>query len=61
MVRQITIEAETPGDSLTMFRLLIDANVIAQELTAVQARLLVGEILDRITLPRTAETRKTPA
>ena len=48
MLRQIVIEAETPGDSRTMFRLRIDANLIAEDLTTAQAHLLVGEILERI-------------
>ena len=52
MVRQIVIEAETPGDSRTMFRLRIDASSIAEGLTAVQAHVLVGEILERIALPK---------
>ncbi len=55
MLRQIVIEAETAGDSRTMFRLRIDANVIAEGLTAAQAHLLVGEILDRFTLPKQDE------
>jgi hypothetical protein len=56
MLRQIVIEAETPGDSRTMFRLRIDANLIAEDLTAAQAHLLVGEILERIALPRPLPT-----
>ena len=56
MARQIVIEAETPGDSRTMFRLRIDANLIAEELTAVQAHILIGEILDRIASPRPDES-----
>lgn len=52
MLRQIVIEAETPGDSRTMFRLRIDANFIAEDLTTAQAHLLVGEILERIALPK---------
>jgi hypothetical protein len=51
MVRQIVIEAETPGDSRTKFRLRIDASAIADGLTAVQAHVLVGEILERIAAP----------
>jgi hypothetical protein len=46
MVRQVVIEAEAPGGSRTMFRLRIDANLIAKGLTAVKAHILVGEILD---------------
>jgi hypothetical protein len=34
------------------FRLRIDANVVAQRVTAAQVRLLVGELLDRVTLPK---------
>ena len=52
MLRQIVVETETAGNSRTMFRLRIDANVIAEGLTAAQAHLLVGEILDRFTLPK---------
>jgi hypothetical protein len=56
MIRQILIEIEPPDDCPKMFRLLIDANLIAEGLTAVQARILVGEILDRIDLPKPTET-----
>ena len=35
-----------------MFRLRIDTNLIAEDLTTVQAHLLVGEILERIALPK---------
>jgi hypothetical protein len=52
MVREIVIEAETPGDSRIMFRLRIDANSIAEGLTAVQAHVLIGEILERIAVPK---------
>jgi len=52
MVRQIVIELETPGDPRTMFCLRIDENLIADGLTAVQAHILVGEILERIALPK---------
>jgi hypothetical protein len=52
MLRQIVVEAETPGDSRTMFRLRIDAKLIAEDLTTAQAHLLVGEILGRIALPK---------
>jgi hypothetical protein len=54
MVGQIVIEAETPGDSRTMFRLRIDASLIAEDLTAVHAHLLVGEILERIAVPKSS-------
>ena len=57
LVRQIIIETEAPGDSRTMFRLRIDAKLIAESLTAVQAHILVGEILERIALPRSPLAR----
>jgi len=55
MVREIVIELETPGDSRTMFRLRIDENLIADGLTAAQAHVLAGEILERIVLPKPIE------
>lgn len=58
MVREIVIEAETPGNSRTMFRLRIDANSIAEGLTAVQAHVLVGEILERIAVPKSPGERQ---
>jgi hypothetical protein len=54
MIERIVIEAETPGDSRTMFRVLMDKRVIGENLTAAQANLIVGELLDRITIPRSA-------
>lgn len=48
----ICIEAETPGDSATNFRLSIDGKAVANSLTVVQAHLLVGEILEKIVLPK---------
>jgi hypothetical protein len=53
-VERIVIELETPGDSRSLFRLRLDDKVVGEYLTAVQAHLLVGEILDRITLPRSS-------
>jgi hypothetical protein len=50
--KSICVEAETPGDTATSFRLSIDGKTIALNLTAVQAHLLVGEILEKIVLPK---------
>ena len=58
-MRQILIEAETPNDSRTMFRLRMDDNLVLEGFTAVQAHILVGEILDRVTLRRPADTLRT--
>ena len=41
-----------------MFRLLLDAIVVAQRLTGAQAHLLVGEILERIEPPQLVEMSK---
>jgi hypothetical protein len=54
-VERVVIELQTPGDSRSLFRLKLDNKIVGENLTAVQTHLLVGEILDRITLPRPAE------
>ena len=48
MIRQIVNEAEPPDDAQAMFRLSINANLIAKGVTAAQAYYLVGEVLRRI-------------
>jgi hypothetical protein len=55
MPDRITIETETPGDFRSMFRLLIDDKVIGEGLGAVQAHILIGDILDRVTVPVRAD------
>ena len=55
---KIVLEAETPGDSGTMFRLHIDSALIGESLTAVQAHLLVGEILGRVVHPKSADAQQ---
>ena len=53
MVRQIAIEAENPWRLQENVSVLArDASSIAEGLTAVQAHVLVGEILERITVPK---------
>jgi hypothetical protein len=56
MVQQIVIEAEPPGGARSMFRLSIDANLIAKGVTMAQAYYLVGEVLGRLGLPEHAES-----
>jgi hypothetical protein len=53
-VERIVVELKIPGDSRSLFRLRLDNKVVG-DLTAVQTRLLVGEILDRIALPQLTE------
>ena len=55
MIRKIVIEAEPPDDAQSMFRLTINANLIAKGVTAEQAYYLVGEILWRIGPPERVE------
>ena len=59
LIKQFVIEAEMPDDSQTRFRLRVDSDVIAKNLTAVHACFLFGEIVDRIDSPRPAEPLKT--
>jgi hypothetical protein len=58
MVRQILIESEPPDDSQTVFRLHVDANLIAEGVTAVEAQILVCEVLERIAVLNPAERPK---
>ena len=53
MIRQIIIEAERPDDAQSMFRLSIDANLIAKDITVAQAHYLVGEVFGAVGLPTT--------
>lgn len=48
---KITIEAETPNDSGSLFRVAIDGRIVGETLTAVQAHIVVGEILEKVALP----------
>jgi len=52
---KIILEPETADDIRTMFRLRIDAKLIGEGLTAVQAHVLIGEILERIVRGRPTE------
>ena len=47
----IVIQSETPGASTTMFRIVIADKVIAEQLTAVQTHILIGDILERLVNP----------
>jgi hypothetical protein len=55
MLSQIVIEADAHGDSQTMLRLSIDKHLVAENLTAAQARFLIEEILDRIPFAEVGE------
>jgi hypothetical protein len=49
---RIVIKREIPGDTRSLFRLRLDNKVVGENLTPLQTHLLVGEILDQITLSR---------
>ncbi len=59
----IVIQSERPGNSATLFRLMLGQKLIAKNMTAVQVHILVGEILERLVRPigARAETRPPPA
>jgi hypothetical protein len=48
---RIVIEFEPPGDSSALFRVIVADKVVDDGLTAAQAHILVGDILERLTLP----------
>ena len=49
MANRSILELETPGDSRTMFRVLVDGALVGENLTAAQAHIIVSQALDRIT------------
>jgi hypothetical protein len=59
--KSISVEAERPDDSATMFSLRIDDLIVGRGLTAAQAHLLVGEILERVALPQRKNRHATNA
>ena len=59
MLSRIVIDAEAHGDSQTMLRLSIDKHLVAENLTAAQARFLIEEILDRIPVAEVGKTGGT--
>ena len=54
MLREIVIEEEMPGDFQTTFRLRVDGNVIAENVTELETQFLVSEMLERIPSLRVA-------
>jgi hypothetical protein len=62
MLREIVVEEETPGDFRTTFRLCVDGNVIAENVTELETQFLVSEMLERIpSLRATAKRRRRAA
>lgn len=48
---RIVIEFEAPNDSSALFRVIVADKIVDDGLTAAQTHILVGEILERLTLP----------
>jgi hypothetical protein len=51
-VKTISIEAESPHDPASLFQLSIDGKIVGVHLTAVQTHILVGDILEKVALPK---------
>jgi hypothetical protein len=60
MFERIVIEAETPGGSHSLFRLLVDGHLIGEALTVGQVQVLLREVLDRIS-PHRMHMRRAAA
>jgi hypothetical protein len=61
MLREIVVEEEIPGDFQTTFRLRVDGNVIAENVTELESQFLVSEMLERIPSLRSASKRRRRA
>jgi hypothetical protein len=57
---RIIIEPEEPGDSRALFRLLVGEKVVAEGMTAAQIHILVGDILEKMTLQKSQSEAATP-
>jgi hypothetical protein len=49
---RIIIEPGEPGDFRALFRLLVGEKVVAEGMTAAQIHILVGDILEKMTLQK---------
>jgi hypothetical protein len=49
---RIVIEPEVDGDNSALFRLLVGEKLVAEGMTAAQIHILVGDILEQITLQK---------
>jgi hypothetical protein len=49
---RIVIEPETSGDSRSLFRLRVGEKLVAEAMTAAQIHILVGDVLEQMTLQR---------
>jgi hypothetical protein len=61
MLCEIVVGEETPGDFQTTFRLRVDGDVIAENVTELETQFLVSEMLERIPSLRAAAKRRCRA
>ena len=61
MLREIAVEEQMPGNLQTTFRLWVDGNVIAENVTELETQFLVSEMLERIPSLRSAAKRRRRA
>ena len=61
MLREIVVEEETPSDFRTTFRLCVDGNVIAENVTELETQFLISEMLERIPSLRVVAKRRRQA
>ena len=57
MAIAITIEPESASVPATMFRLLVNSNVVATGLSVTQAHVAIGEVLLRMAHPKSQDPR----
>jgi hypothetical protein len=57
-MKTISIEAEAPHDPGSLFQLSIDGKIVAVHLTAVQTHILVGDILEKVALPKPSSKQR---
>jgi hypothetical protein len=58
---RIIIEHEEPSDSRSLFRLLVGEKVVAEGMTATQIHILVGDVLEKMTLQKDEGAAATSA
>ena len=47
---KIVIETEVLGDPTALFRVTLDGRLIGEHLTAVQAQIVIAELMERVVL-----------
>jgi hypothetical protein len=61
MAIAITIEAENPKSPTTTFRLSINGAIVTTGLAGAEAHVVIGKLIERISLPKTSGQTKPAA